>query len=154
MRAYVMLTPGFCKRTMIISLLRILLIGLLSLSTACSLVPTAETPVSENSAVRALVEQAVTEREAGKLAAAAAALERALRIEPRNPRVWQELARVRLVEGDAAQAEQLAVRAVTWAGDDRSVRAASWRLIAEARATRGDRAGADEAFARARQYEH
>ncbi|HCU54793.1 MAG TPA: hypothetical protein DIC36_11140 [Gammaproteobacteria bacterium] len=149
-----MLKPSVYEKTMVISLLRSLLLGLLLFSSACSLVPTAEPPVSDNSAVRALVEQAVAEREAGKLAAAAAALERALRIEPRNPRVWQELARVRLVEGDAAQAEQLAVRAATWAGDDRSVRAASWRLIAEARATRGDRAGADEALARARQYEH
>jgi len=132
---------------------RALPVGLLLLIAACGLVPTAERPISENTAVRTLVEQAATERAAGNLTAAAAALERALRIESRNPRVWQELARVRLAEGDAAQAEQLAVRAASWAGDDRSVRAASWRLIAEARATRGDQAGADEASARARQYE-
>jgi len=141
------------ENAMVASLLRVIPFGLLLLVASCGLVPTAELPVSDNSAVLALVAQAGNERAAGHLPAAAAALERALRIEPRNPRVWQELARVRLAEGEPAQAEQLAVRAASWAGDDRSVRAASWRLIAEARAARGDQAGADEAFTRARQYE-
>ena len=148
-----MLRLTHAEKDMATSLLRVVPIGLLLLITACGLVPTAEPPVSDNSAVRALVAKSAAEREAGHLAAASAALERALRIEPRNPRIWQELARVRLAEGDPAQAEQLAVRAAGWAGDDRSVRAASWHLITEARIARGDQAGADEALIRARQYE-
>ena len=50
--------------------------------------------------------------------AAAASIERALRIEPRNPRLWQELARVRLKQGQYAQAENVAARSNSWAGDD------------------------------------
>jgi len=119
----------------------------------CSWLPTTETPVSDNSAVRSLVEQARNERTAGNLTAAAATLERALRIETRNPRLWLELAQVRLASGDPAQAEQLAVRASSWAGDDRSLRAASWQLIAESRTARGDQDGAREATARAQQYQ-
>lgn len=83
---------------------------------------------------------------AGRLAHAAAALERALRLEPRNPRLWQELARVRLKQGEYAQAESLAARSNSWAGGDRQLRAENWRLIAQAREARGDAAGAREAL--------
>ena len=38
------------------------------------------------------------------------ALERALRIEPRNPSLWHELAGVRLLEGHYEQADSLAQR--------------------------------------------
>jgi cytochrome c-type biogenesis protein CcmH/NrfG len=80
--------------------------------------------------------------EAGRLSQAAASLERALRIEPRNPRVWQELARVRLAQGDYMQVEGLAARSNTWAQDDPALRAENWRLIARAREARGDQQGA------------
>jgi len=79
---------------------------------------------------------------AGRLANAAATLERALRIEPRNPRLWQELARVRLKQGQYAQAESVAARSNSWAGSDNALRADNWRLIAEARTARGDAEGA------------
>lgn len=121
--------------------------------TACITAPSAP-PVSDNAAVRALVAQANTDSQAGRLDNAVAGLERALRIEPRNPRLWLELARQRFAQGDAGQAEQLAQRGLTWSGDDRELRAAGWRLIAEARAARGDAGGAREAEERARQYAH
>src|SRR5256885_319985 len=79
---------------------------------------------------------------AENLAIAAASLERALRIEPRNPRLWQELARVRLKQGDYAQAESTAARSNSWAGSDNALRAENWRLIAHAREARGDAEGA------------
>jgi len=83
---------------------------------------------------------------AGRLANAAASLERALRIEPRNPRLWQELARVRLQQGDYVQAENVAARSNSWAGSDSALRAENWRLIAQAREARGDSAGAKAAL--------
>ncbi len=83
---------------------------------------------------------------AGRLANAAATLERALRIEPRNPRLWQELARVRLKQGQYAQAESVAARSNSWAGSDNALRAGNWRLIAEARTARGDAEGARAAL--------
>ena len=100
----------------------------------------------ETVAVAGLMETARSEQAAGNMVAAAASLERALRIEPRNPRLWQELARVRLKQGQHVQAENMAARSNSWAGDDRSLRAENWRIIAEARRARGDADGAKAAL--------
>ena len=91
----------------------------------------------ENVAIAGLMQSARADSAAGRLANAAASLERALRIEPRNPRLWHELARVRLKQGDYAQAESTAARSNTWASGEPELRAANLRLIEEARAARG-----------------
>jgi len=101
---------------------------------------------TENLAIAGLLDGARTDAAAGRLANAAASLERALRIEPRNPRLWQELARVRLKQGDYAQAESTAARSSSWAGSDHVLRAENWRLIAQARDARGDAEGARAAL--------
>ncbi len=101
---------------------------------------------SENIAVASLMDGASADLAAGRYANAAASLERALRIEPRNPRLWQELARVRLKQGEYAQAESIAARSNSWAGDDNRLRAENWRLIAQAREARGDASGARAAL--------
>ena len=106
-------------------------------------------PVSDNSAVVALMDSARNDVAGGKPDAAVASLERALRIEPRNPRLWQELARLRLQQGQYQQAEGMATRSNSWAGDDRILRAENWRLIGEARLKRGDHQGAQAAFDKA-----
>ena len=90
----------------------------------------------ESVAVAGLVDSARADAGAGRLAEAAATLERALRIEPRNPRLWQELARVRLQQGDFPQAESLAQRSNSWAGSDSALRAENARIIEQARAQR------------------
>ena len=102
-------------------------------------------PVQENVAIAGLVETARSDAAAGRLSNAAASLERALRIEPRNPRLWQELARVRLRQGDYTQAENLAQRSNTWGGADNRLRAENWALIAQSRQARGDAEGARKA---------
>jgi predicted Zn-dependent protease len=100
--------------------------------------PVPETPArTENLAVAGLMDGARADLAAGRLGSAAASLERALRIEPRNPRLWHELARVRLRQGDHAQAESTALRSNSWAGDDRDLRAANQRIIEESRTARG-----------------
>lgn len=106
---------------------------------------TAPAPV-ENLAVASLMDDARADLAAGRLARAGASLERALRIDPRNPRLWQELARVRLKQGDYAQAESVAARSNSWARGDEQLRAENWRLIAQAREARGDVAGARAAL--------
>jgi tetratricopeptide (TPR) repeat protein len=106
-------------------------------------------PRQENIAVAGLMNSARTDAAAGNLPNAAASLERALRIEPRNPRLWQELARVRLKQGQYAQAESVAARSNSWAGDDKALRAENWRLIAETRRARGDAEGAEAALEQA-----
>jgi tetratricopeptide (TPR) repeat protein len=108
-------------------------------------VPAPEAPVG-GPAVVALFASARTDSAAGRLGNAAASLERALRIEPRNPRLWQELARVRFAQGDWAQAESVAKRSNSWAGGDAALRADNWRLIAQAREARGDGEGARAAL--------
>lgn len=109
----------------------------------------ARTPVSDNTAVVALAETARTDADDGHFGKAAAALERALRVEPRNPRLWHELGRLKLKEGDYAQATNMAARSNTWAGTDKTLRAANWRLTGEAKRSLGDETGARAAFDKA-----
>lgn len=108
--------------------------------------PLVPPPHKESVAIAGLMETARADAAAGNLASAAASLERALRIEPRNPRLWHELARVRLKQGQYAQAESMAARSNSWAGDDRGLRAENWRLIAQSREARGDSEGARAAL--------
>jgi len=91
----------------------------------------------ETAAVAGLLQSSRADADAGRLGSAAATLERALRIEPRNARLWHELARVRMKQGDFAQAETVAARSNTWAGSDKELQSANQRLIQEARAARG-----------------
>jgi tetratricopeptide (TPR) repeat protein len=100
-----------------------------------SLPPEAQQP-RENTPIAGLMESARADAAAGRLPNAAASLERALRIEPRNPRLWQELARVRLQQGDYAQAENTAARSNSYAGNDSALRAENQRIIDEARSRR------------------
>lgn len=123
--------------------------AILLLLQSCALLPPAATPVSDNPAVLMLVEQARAETAENKIRSAVATIERAQRLEPRNPYLWQELARLYLMQGDHVQAESLAARSNTWAGGDWSLRAANWRLIGEARSARGDTTGAQAAEKRA-----
>jgi Tfp pilus assembly protein PilF len=98
--------------------------------------PAPSSTARESVAVAGLMDSARSDAAAGRLAEAAATLERALRIEPRNPRLWQELAHVRLQQGDFPQAESLAQRSNSWAGSDSALRAENARLIEQARAQR------------------
>ena len=102
-------------------------------------------PHPETPAVASLIDNARLDSQAGRYTNAAASLERALRIEPRNPRLWQELSRVRLSQRDFAQAESCAQRSNSWAGSDNALRFQNWQLIAQARDARGDSAGAKAA---------
>jgi Tfp pilus assembly protein PilF len=133
------------------------LLALMALLAGCATVPApgpgpeqvpAPEPAArtENLAIAGLLEGARADAAGGRLANAAASLERALRIEPRNPRLWQELARVRLKQGDHAQAESTAARSNSFAGGDSVLRAENWRLIAQARDARGDAEGARAAL--------
>lgn len=126
-----------------------LLLMLALLSGCAGLLPAPEQPVSDNAAVVSLVDAARNDAAGGKLDSASASLERALRIEPNNPALWQELAKLRLQQGQYQQAEGLAARSNGWAGSNKSLRADNWRIIGQARLKRGDYAGAQNAFDRA-----
>jgi tetratricopeptide (TPR) repeat protein len=126
-----------------------LLVGLALLLSACATVPLEKTPASNNPAVQSLVDRAQAATLAGRFGDAAAVIERALRIEPRNARVWYEYARVRMDQSQYRQAENLALRANSYAGENRRLRRAIWELIATTRESRGDQQGAAAARARA-----
>lgn len=113
--------------------------------------PEGPPPVSRNHAVVALVDHARVDAAAGREAKAGAGLERALRIEPRNPALWQELAKLRLAQGLYGEAEGLARKSNSFAGIDRRIQAENWRLIGEARTRLGREASAREAFRRAQE---
>ncbi|WP_277053183.1 tetratricopeptide repeat protein [Zestomonas thermotolerans] len=100
--------------------------------------------------VLALLTTAQQQQGSGDLNGAASSLERAQRIAPREPQVLYRLAEVRLAQGDAAQAEQVAQRALTYAGGRPTLQASLWELIAQARERQGNAAGAAQARERAR----
>ncbi len=95
--------------------------------------------------VLALLTTAQQQQGGGDLNGASSSLERAQRIAPREPQVLYRLAEVRLAQGDAAQAEQLARRGLTYASGRTSLQAGLWGLIAQSRERQGDPAGAAEA---------
>lgn len=92
--------------------------------------------------VLALLTTAQSQQGSGDFNGAASSLERAQRIAPREPQVLYRLAQVRLSQGDAAQAEQLARRALSYANGRPSLQAELWNTIAQAREKQGDSAGA------------
>lgn len=75
-----------------------------------------------------LLRQSRDQRDAGDFSSAAASIERALRIEPNNAALWVELGEIRLAEGDPAQAEMMARKALTLAPGS-AVQARANRLI-------------------------
>lgn len=84
-------------------------------------------------------------------AQAAASLERALRIEPRNPSIYAELAEVMLAQELPDEAENLARRSNSLASGDTRLQARNWYTIAAAMRFRGENAGAEAAERRAKQ---
>ena len=100
--------------------------------------------------VLALLTTAKQQQSSGDFNGASSSLERAQRIAPREPQVLYRLAEVRLAQGDAAQAEQLAQRGLSYSNGRPALQAGLWDLIARARTQQGNTAGAQEAQSRAR----
>ncbi len=101
--------------------------------------------VSKPIVVAGLQQNAAELNRKGESAKAASILERALRIQPRNPKLWHELANVRYTQERYQQAESLALRSNQYALRDPGIQHANWVLIARARQKQGDSSGAAEA---------
>lgn len=108
-----------------------------------------EPPAPQSAAVVALLGNAERQESSGQYDSAAAALERALRIEPRNAALWQRLAEIRLQQKQPDQAETLAAKSNSLAGRNSALQAGNWRIIARARQQQGDADGARAAAATA-----
>ena len=121
---------------------RPLLIALLAvLLAACASTPDGTTPASPGAgrAITSLMAKADAKQQSGEWEQAAALLERALRIEPRNALLWQRLAEVRLKQGRYAQAISLANKSSSLAPGNTQLRERNQRIIEEAQALGGGR---------------
>lgn len=105
----------------------------------------------KNPAVAQLMEDATRAENAGDLDQAAVLLERALRIQPRDPELLQHMAEVQLQRSDYEQALGFAVRSFDTGPRVGEICARNWRTIGLAREQLGDRTGASEAEGRAEQ---
>ena len=94
----------------------------------------APAPKPQSSVTLALQDEAQHAATAGDYAKATQILERAIRIEPDRAELWLELARVHLKEGDAAQAEQFARKALLFTGNRYDLEQQAWVVIADAKA--------------------
>jgi tetratricopeptide (TPR) repeat protein len=104
-----------------------------------------EAVASLSPAVGALVVAANQNTSTGKLDAASATLERAIRIEPRNANLFYKLALIRLKQSKPRLAEDLAKKSALLAASDRALKKHSWLLIAHARELQHNFKGAKEA---------
>ena len=82
-----------------------------------------------------------------------ATIERALRIDPNNARLWNRLAAIRLEQGQPRQAEQLALKSNALSRGDTRLQARNWRLVARARWSMNDSTGARSAENKARELD-
>jgi tetratricopeptide (TPR) repeat protein len=98
-----------------------------------------------SAASQALVTQAHQQSAGGDYDAAAATLERALRIEPDNPLLWTELGRIRMGENNPAQAEAMGRKALALSTGDPAAQSSAWHLIADSLRARGRNAEAADA---------
>jgi tetratricopeptide (TPR) repeat protein len=83
-------------------------------------------------AAQSLVAQAHAQAARGELPGASTTLDRALRIEPQNPLLWIEVARLRLAENDPHQAEAFGRKALALSAGDPVARAQAGRVLADA----------------------
>jgi hypothetical protein len=108
-------------------------------------------PPVRNPAVVALLQSAGQKSDDGRLDEAAATLERALRIDPKDAEIWARLADVRLRQGQNRQAEALGLKAAGLAGARRpDLLARCYGIVARARRALGDLGGARAAEEKAR----
>lgn len=80
---------------------------------------------------------------------AAAQIDRALRIQPKNAELWHVLAEIRLRQNQPGLAEDLAKKSNSLAKSNPELVKSNWRIIADARRQQGNGAGAQDALEKA-----
>jgi hypothetical protein len=108
--------------------------------------------VSSSPAVVALVSAADQNSQSGSLDSAVAAIERAIRIEPRNAALFYKLAELRLKQSKPRLAEDLAKKSALLASGNARLKRQSWLLIGNAKVMQQDFAGARAARAKAASF--
>ncbi len=110
-----------------------------------SIAPTPAAPANDPPAILALRSEAEASAQSGDLDNAATSLERAIRIQPKNPRLWHDLAAIRLKQQQPGLAEDLAMKSNLHAKGDAGLARSNWGIIATARQLKGDAEGEAEA---------
>lgn len=95
--------------------------------------PPTSSDTTTHPAVLALLNEATRQENGGDLEVAAAKLERALRIEPRNALLWHHLATVRLRQGQMQLAMSLAQKSNSFAARDSELMERNQHIIDQAR---------------------
>ncbi len=111
-----------------------------------------QTIQSTHHVVVALLSDAESSYQGGRLDESVSIIERALRIEPRNPLLLYKLAVIRLQQGQPELAENLAKKSELLAVGNRQLKKKNWLLIAEVRMQLGDLQGAEKARNKAQKY--
>ncbi|GEM_PF-3305074 len=100
----------------------------------------------------ALLNTAEYQSNNGRLNAAQASLERALRISPKDPEVYRSLGEVHRRLGEYVQAEQMLLKGIAVAAGQSSKLRALWSALAKVRSESGDALGANKAFQKSQSY--
>ena len=102
---------------------------------------------TQNPAVLALLDESEQQLAANTQRAAVASIERALRIDNKNPELWHRLAVIRAQEQRWSQSLNLAQRSNALAAQRLDLQHANWQLILQAGKKLGDRATIKQAEA-------
>ena len=105
----------------------------------------------QNPAVKQLVAQAKTAESAGRLDQASGLVERALRIQPQDPQLLQQMAEIKLQEADYQQALNFATRSYESGSRVGEICSRNWRTISVAKDNMQDMSGSVDAATRAKQ---
>ena len=103
----------------------------------------------QNPAVKELLTEAAQAEDSGDFDQAAVLLERALRIQPRDPEILQHMAEVQLRKKDYEQALTFAARSYDIGPRVGEICSRNWRTISVARGHLGDNSGSAQAENRA-----
>ncbi len=90
-------------------------------------------PVRGSKAVVQLMRKAQAQSESGDNVAAAATIERALRIEPKNPALWHNLALVKYKLGDCSSAVNMAKKSNAYSAKGHELKQKNSEIISECR---------------------
>ena len=103
-------------------------------------------PINDtNPAVVALLDGAYQQSESGQLDAAASKLERAVRISPRDARVWNALAKVRYQQKKYVLSISLSRKSNLLSANDKNLQRSNWFLMADCYDRLGNKNSAKQA---------
>jgi tetratricopeptide (TPR) repeat protein len=95
-------------------------------------------PSSSSPAVEALLVRAYADAKLGRIDVAMIKLERGLRIEPQNPKLWNQLAELHYKKGNYQQAITMVKKAINFSSNNEEMTTKNWRLLSDVAQKSGD----------------